>query len=163
WTRPPEYRSGAERSSEPREAFAKRFGTRQQAEDDVCLAREVEEVARVDEHAVRVEEIEHELLLGADRGPAQHPGPAPPPLPAPPRRARPPPPPAGNVPRSTLAFSRIRAATRADAGPASRRRAGSASCTGVATERYASAIHSRRSSASARRSRGPSARIQPSF
>jgi hypothetical protein len=56
-----------------------------------------------------------------------------------------------------------RARTRAWIAPRPASSAGAACCTGVPTERYVSAISSRRSSADASSAGGPLAAIQPSL
>ena len=156
--RPARSAPGADAAREAHGPFAERLLFRQERDDEERLAGEIEEVAGVDEEVLLREEAEDERFLGLDRRKPQDGGPA-----GRKRRDRR----LGRAPRELSAsaawFERRRARRAPAASSPHARSPGSASWTGVATERYESAIQASRSSASARSGAGPFARIHPSF
>ena len=137
---------------------AKSPGGGQEAQDEVGLGGEVEEVAGVHEDVALLEEARDALLLRERRGHAQDGGPS-----ALGRQDR------GGAAGPDGGAQRLAgwSGCARGSGPAAPRRrassSGAASCTGVETERYVSATTSRRARASRTRPAGPVTAVQASL
>src|SRR4051812_47153737 len=61
-----------EMPQEPTDALGKRRFGSEQAEDEIRFARKIEKVARVDQHAIAGQQLQHEVLFGVERWHLEH-------------------------------------------------------------------------------------------